>query len=263
MRTSSTALPAALASLNLDDNSLTALPVDIFDGLTGLETLDLSCNYFTTLDLDIFDPFAESLLYLYLRSDSFTTPLSETDIRAKFSNTLNLLTGEGTCDRVTASPTSLRVTEGGTGTYSVTLRSQPDAEVTVAVTSDNPDVTVSPTSLTFSTSNWGTAQPVTVSAAQDADRADESATLTLNPRNSTRYLGVTSSALAVIVTDTTVKPTPPVRPITPAITGGGGGGGGRGSSNSPPKFVEGVETTREVSEKRRGWNAHRQAVQGL
>ena len=190
-----------LEDLRLNDNSLTALPGDIFEGITALEDLDLSCNYFTALDLDIFDPFAATLLSLDLQSDSFTTALSETAIRAKFTTTLDLLTGTRACARVTASPTLLTVAEGSTGMYSVALRSLPTAEVTVDVTSDNSDVTVSPTSLTFSTSNWNTAQTVTVSAAQDTDGADESATLTLDPSGGADYADVVSTALPVMVTD--------------------------------------------------------------
>ena len=191
-----------LEDLRLNDNSLTALPGDIFEGITALEDLDLSCNYFTTLDLDIFDPFAATLLSLDLQSDSFTTALSETAINAKFTDP-NFFLSAGTreCARVTASPTSLRVAEGSTGMYSVALRSQPTGDVTVDVTSDNSDVTVSPTSLTFSTSNWNTAQTVTVSAAQDTDGADESATLTLDPSGGADYADVVSTALPVMVTD--------------------------------------------------------------
>ena len=175
-------LTAALEVLNLDDNLFTALPVDIFDGLTGLDVLKLSCNYFTTLDLDIFDPFAASLTFLDLQSDSFTTALNETAINAKFTDpNFFLSVGTGACARVTASPTSLRVAEGSTGMYSVALRSQPTGDVTVAISSDNTEVTVSPASLTFTTTTWDTAQTVTVSAAQDTDEADKSATMTLDP----------------------------------------------------------------------------------
>ena len=194
----------ALEVLKLDDNSLTALPVDIFDGLTSLDFLDLNCNYFTTLDLDIFNPFAATLTYLDLQSDSFTTPLSETAIRAKFTDPNFFLSADApVCSRVKLSPTSLTVAEGSTGMYSVALRSEPDAQVTVAITSDNTDVTVSPTSLTFLTSNWDTAQPLTVSVAQDTDEADESATLILDPSGSGSgdYDFASSTALAVAVKD--------------------------------------------------------------
>ena len=193
----------ALQKLQLQDNRLTALHADIFDGLTVLELLDLNCNYFTALDFDIFDPFTATLTSLDLRSDSFTTPPTDAAIRAKFPAISTVLTGSWTCDRVTVSPTSLTVTEGATGTLSVALRSLPTDDVTLAISSDNPDVTVTPTTaLTFTVDNWDTAQTVTVSAAEDTDQADESATLILNPDgDGNKYPFVFSTALTVTVTD--------------------------------------------------------------
>ena len=172
----------ALTRLELQDNRLTALDANIFDGITGLEWLDLKCNYFTALDLDIFDPFAVTLTYLNLQSDSFTTTPTDAAIQAKFTIIVDFFTTATTCSRVTVSPTPLTVTEGASGTLSVALRSQPSGEVTVAISSDNTDVTVAPTTpLTFTAANWDTPQTVTVSAAQDTDEADESATLILDP----------------------------------------------------------------------------------
>ena len=42
---------------------------------------------------------------------------------------------------------------------------------------DNSDVTVDPTSLTFTTVNWNDVQEVTVSAAHDADADADTATI--------------------------------------------------------------------------------------
>ena len=193
----------ALTILALQDNRLTALDADIFDGISLLDRLDLNCNYFTALDLNIFNPFAATLTALNLQSDSFTTPPTDAAIRAKFTNIDTVLTGVTTCDRVTVSPTSLTVTEGATGTLSVALRSLPTDDVTLAISSDNPDVTVTPAGpLTFTVANWDTAQTVTVSAAQDPDQADESATLILDPGGDGNvYPFVFSTALTVTVTD--------------------------------------------------------------
>ena len=71
---------------------------------------------------------------------------------------------------VTVSISSLTVDEGGTGTYTVVLDSQPTADVTVTPSrsSGDADVTVSG-ARTFTPNNWSSAQPVTVSAAQDLD----------------------------------------------------------------------------------------------
>ena len=57
---------------------------------------------------------------------------------------------------------------GGTATFTVALPSQPSAAVTVAVTSLDPsEGTAGPSSLIFNTSNWNTAQTVTVTGVQD------------------------------------------------------------------------------------------------
>ena len=69
---------------------------------------------------------------------------------------------------VRISETKLDIVEGGTGTYTVVLRSQPTATVTVTPsrTSGDTDITVSG-ALTFTTTTWDDAQTVTVSAAED------------------------------------------------------------------------------------------------
>ena len=61
-------------------------------------------QYFTALDLDIFDPFAATLTYLDLTSDSFTTPPVESAIRTKFPMIMDVLIGVTPCLRVTVSP---------------------------------------------------------------------------------------------------------------------------------------------------------------
>ena len=73
------------------------------------------------------------------------------------------------------------VDEGRSETHTLKLSSQPTAAVTVKIVSNNQDVTVSPASLTFNPSGsnlWSGAQTVTVSAAQDDDAVDDTATLT-------------------------------------------------------------------------------------
>ena len=79
---------------------------------------------------------------------------------------------------VTVSESSLTIEEGGSGTYTVVLDTLPTGDVMVDIGSDNTDVTVSSSSLTFTTSNWNAEQTVTVTAAQDADATDDTATVT-------------------------------------------------------------------------------------
>ena len=73
---------------------------------------------------------------------------------------------------------SLTVAAGGAAsTYTAKLSSEPTGAVTVSIASDNGDVTVDPSSLTFDAANWGTAQTVTVTAAADGDDYADTATL--------------------------------------------------------------------------------------
>ena len=96
-------------------------------------------------------------------------------------------------------PTALMVNEGSSGTYTVKLASQPSASVTVAVTGAVGEVTMNPTSLTFNSTTWNTAQTVTVTAGQDDDANDDSATL-VHTTTGGDYAGVTDS-VAVTVDD--------------------------------------------------------------
>ena len=68
---------------------------------------------------------------------------------------------------VEVSPSTLTVLEDGSSTYTVVLGSEPTGDVTVtpSVGGGSGDVTVSPSRLIFTSSNWDTAQTVTVSAA--------------------------------------------------------------------------------------------------
>ena len=71
---------------------------------------------------------------------------------------------------VTVSRASLTVTEGGTGTYTVVLTSEPTGPVTVTPSvSGSSDVTANPSVLTFLPSQWDTPKTVTVSLADDGD----------------------------------------------------------------------------------------------
>ena len=106
---------------------------------------------------------------------------------------------------VTVSETAVSVTEGGNKTYTVVLNTQPSANVVINVTkSGSPDVTASPATLTFTSSNWDTAQTVTVAAAQDADTVNDTASIThavVAASSADEYDNVTIAAVAVSVTD--------------------------------------------------------------
>ena len=83
--------------------------------------------------------------------------------------------------RAVLSKTAVSVPEGGSATYTVALAGEPTTDVTIAVAKQSggdDNITVSPASLTFTTTNWGTAQTVTLSAAQDNDNDAGTATIT-------------------------------------------------------------------------------------
>ena len=71
---------------------------------------------------------------------------------------------------ISLSRPSLKVREGGSGTYTVKLDAQPESDVTVTVTvPSGTDLTVNPRSLMFTRQNWNSWQMVTVKADRDAD----------------------------------------------------------------------------------------------
>ncbi len=107
------------------------------------------------------------------------------------------------------SPTSLTVGEGGNETFAVSLATQPTGNVTVSVSSlDTGAATVSPAILTFTTTDYGTPQPVTVEGVQDADASNESTSIGLSAGGAD-YGGVEAS---VTVTVTDDESEPPLEP---------------------------------------------------
>ena len=108
---------------------------------------------------------------------------------------------------VTVSKTALTVTEEDTAgdSYTVVLDSQPTATVTVTVAGHaGTDVTLTPSSatLTFTPTNWGAAQTVTVTAGDDADTANDAVSLTHSAASTdSEYQGITIAGVAVTVTD--------------------------------------------------------------
>ena len=104
---------------------------------------------------------------------------------------------------VSIDPTTLNINEGASpgGTYSVVLTGSPSASVTVTVdVPSGTDISVSPASLTFTTSNWNTAKTVSVTAAGDDDRQPDSVTLT-HSASGGDYGDISIASVAVQVRD--------------------------------------------------------------
>src|SRR5262249_15490986 len=72
---------------------------------------------------------------------------------------------------VRVTPTSGLVTTeaGGAASFTIVLNTQPSASVSISISSSNTsEGTVSPNSVTFSTSNWNAPQTVTVTGVDDS-----------------------------------------------------------------------------------------------
>ena len=128
--------------------------------------------------------------YAGIAADSVTVNLTDSDAR-------NLVLSEE----------SLAVTEGdatGVG-YTVKLATQPSDTVTVAISGhDGADLTLSGTTLTnnqltFTTTNWGTAQTVTVKAGDD-DNTDDESEILAHTASGGDYVNITKD-LPVSITD--------------------------------------------------------------
>lgn len=104
---------------------------------------------------------------------------------------------------VTETAGSTAVTEGGaTDTFTAVLQSAPTSDVTITLT-PNAQVSVSPTTLTFTSSNWSTPQTVTVTAVDDfvAEGAHTGSIAYSLASADTNYNGLVVAPLAVNITD--------------------------------------------------------------
>ena len=131
---------------------------------------------------------------------------------------------ENDADGVTISPTTLTVTEGDAAgaSYTVVLTSQPAGDVTVAISGHSgTDLSISGTTLsgddelTFTTANWGTAQTVTVKAAEDGDAvtdADVTLAHAISSTDDSVYNALAGQSVTVSITENdavgvTINPT--------------------------------------------------------
>jgi|GEM_PF-3303069 len=119
---------------------------------------------------------------------------------------------------IVPSTTTLTIREGGTSMgFSVALTQPPPSPMTVQLTSSDPAVTVSPSTLTFTTA---TAQPVTINGVPDPDYADEAVTVTLRgslPNVEDRLVAVAVTDVdipAIVVSATSLSATERGAPVT-------------------------------------------------
>ena len=145
------------------------------------------------------------------RDDNVDGPDREVTVSAATSNTdgvlgpdaVTLTITDDDVRGVTVSAATLTAPQDGDRTYTVVLDTQPTGTVAIAVAAaGDPDVTVEPTTLSFTAATWNTPQPVTVSGAAAATVGD---TATVSHTVSGGDYGansVTAASVAVTVGET-------------------------------------------------------------
>lgn len=111
---------------------------------------------------------------------------------------------------ISTSVSTVMLTEGAQSTVQVTLTSQPQGDVTIALSSSDPTAaSVTPASLTFTMGNWNVAQTLTIDAEADCDASDESVMLMLSSVSATdASIGVSvddAETAAIVVSRTMLE----------------------------------------------------------
>ena len=130
------------------------------------------------------------------------------------AGSLSLTIADNDTAGATVSATSRSVAVSGTAAYTVRLNSQPTANVVITATSsDTTKATVSPATLTFTDSNWATAQEVTITGvAAGTGLTVTHAVTTANTAG--KYL--TTLAIDSVAVTVTAQPPPP--PGVPTVS---------------------------------------------
>ena len=102
---------------------------------------------------------------------------------------------------VTLAPVALEIAEGGSGSYTLVLDTQPSGEVMVTVGGATGEVTAQPASLTFTPANWSDPQSVTVESAHDDDALPDEAVRLTHSASGGGYDGVTIDPVTVTVVE--------------------------------------------------------------
>ena len=127
---------------------------------------------------------------------------------------------------ITVTPTSLTVTEGQSGSYTVVLKSQPTSTVTITIWTEAGLNLTSPSNSTlrFSDRNWSTAQTVTFTAAEDANTSNETASFTHDLSSSDpNYKNLSVPAVQVTIEDNDDSAGITVTPTSLTVTEGQSG----------------------------------------
>ena len=106
---------------------------------------------------------------------------------------------------MTISRTTLTIDEGGSGTYTVVLDTEPSAGVTVTISGHSgTDVSLDNTELTFTDGNWNVPQTVTVTAGEDDDAAaDTEVTLSHAVTGASEYAAIDAATVPSVLVKVT------------------------------------------------------------
>ena len=188
------------ASVDNDVDEITIKPT-VNEGSATVEYLDSS-------DTEIADADgvkAGQQVSLSVSANTIKVKVTAEDTTTTDTYTVEVTRAAAVPGTVTVSESALTVTEEDTtgDTYTVVLDTQPTADVTVTVGGHaSTDVTPTPASLTFTTTNWSTAQTVTVTAGNDTDLTNDTVTLTHSAASTdSNYSGITIGSVVVTVTD--------------------------------------------------------------
>ena len=116
--------------------------------------------------------------------------------------TINAIETSDTYGNIILSKTSETITEGSRTSFTVKLDQAPTNTQVVNLSVDNSDVTLSNSSLSFTSSNYSTAQEITITVNKDSDTINDNATIIVSSSN------VASKTFVLTITDTTAPTTP-------------------------------------------------------
>ena len=176
--------PGKEKSFDVRLNAAPAVPevsvaVTVSTNLSGKATVDRSNVVYTSSNWSVDQTVTVTALADADAADEFgTVNLTATggEFEGKTGSVTVAISDAGTPALKFSDPT-LTIDEGGSATYTVWLATESSAEVSVAITSDNPEVTVDNQALTFGVGDWNQPQRITVSAREDDDASPDKAML--------------------------------------------------------------------------------------
>ncbi len=143
-----------------------------------------------------------------LDADDDTATLTHTvrggDYTGVAADTVSVTVDDNDTRGVTVAPTSLDIAAGARGTFSIVLNTQPTGSVRITVAEDSTDLSVSPSSLSFSSSNWNRPQTVTVRVNSNAQTGSVTLENSINTSSSGRDTNYDTADADAAVADVTV-----------------------------------------------------------